>query len=630
LHAPPPPNNHHPQFLNEGFATLVEYIGADHATPQFETGRQFFTGDVLRAMRASCWANSRPLVSPVDSSAAIESQFDGVSYAYGGSLLQAARGFMEKTAPGSFFAGVTAYLTAHQYGNAEPAALWAALGAAAGLPDLPAWLQAYTTQTGYPLVSLSWENPITGEATGTGVLTVSQARHFFSPASAALAPPGQADYTWWVPLTLTCGAAGPNPVTVAADAALASGGFTTRTWATTIGSTTSPYNISAHGWVHVNTNASGFFRVNYPVSVWRALAAGAAAQLSGAPAAAGATPLSPLDRAAMMDDVWTLAEGGVAPGVDTPLALDVSAAVLPLETAYEVWLPSLSHLYGNLRQLLFLDDGTPGPDGAVCLANLEAVARRLLAPLVAALGWGTPGEPPITTALRGSVLSAASNFNLTNVTSPLATLFGAWAAQYASGTDAPTSVPADLQPAVFASAVRWGVVAPARGGGSAPAFSILLGAAAATDDAATKRRYLAALAASRDPAALATLLATSLNTSIVRPQDTTSTLADVAANPVGRPLAWAFAKANWAVLMERYGAGGFALSSLVASTSGYFNMQASYDDVAAWYGSHPLQGAVNEWHQALEAISARTAWRAASLVPTCAKLAGMAAAAAAA
>ena len=58
-------------FLNEGFATLVEYIGTDHAAPQFEYGRQFYSSDVTPAMKAVQWAHARALVSTVDSSGEI-------------------------------------------------------------------------------------------------------------------------------------------------------------------------------------------------------------------------------------------------------------------------------------------------------------------------------------------------------------------------------------------------------------------------------------------------------------------------------------------------------------------------------------------------------------------------------
>lgn len=484
-------------------------------------------------------------------------------------------------------------------------------------------MAGYTSQIGYPLVTLQWADPAVSEVTGRGILTISQQRHFFSPLSAAIAPPGQAAYAWWVPLTLLSGSAGPNPVTAAAAAAIASGGFTTAVWASTIGNASAPFDLGSHGWVKANANASGFFRVNYPVNVWRVLAAGARAQLSGS--SSSATPLSALDRAQLLDDLWTLAEGGgfLGAGINTSLALELSSAILPLETAYEVWMPALSHL-SELRGLLFGDDGTVGGNAA-CLSDMQAVAVSYLSQLVAYLGWGnaTSNDPPLIVTLRSSALSAASGYNLPSVVATASSYFAQWAAQYAGGNNNPTAVPSDLQAIVLANAVRWGVTAPARGGGYATAFDILLAATAATDDAATKRRYLNALTASRDAGQLTRLLNVSLDTAIVRSQDTVSVLTGVAANPVGRPIAWAFAKANWAVLMDRYGAGGFALSDLVSATSKYFTSQASYDDVSAWYGSHPMSGASLEWQQSLEAIAARSAWRSQQLAATCAALRGM-------
>ena len=612
-------------FLNEGFASLTEYIGCDEATPQFEASRGFYASTVIPAMVAVQWAASRSLESPVDSSAQIESQFDGVAYSFGASLLQSTRAFMDARAPGSFFRGVGAYLRAHVGGNAAPAALWQALGDAGGLPDLPEWLSAYTAQTGFPIVTLAWQDPAAGEATGVGVLTVSQRRHFASPASRASAPPAQRGYTWWVPLTLLSGApAGPgNPVSLAADAALASGGFTSAVWGVTIGGSSGggPLNASAVGWIKANANASGFYRVNYPPSLWRRLAAGAAAQL----AAGAAAPqlLTPLDRAQLLDDVFALAAGGTdgaAQPVDMPLALDVAAAVLPLETTPEAWTPALGAL-AALRGVLWQDDGTPGAY-AGCVADANTAVGALLAPLVGRLGWGappgSPPEPPVTIALRIAALAAGSAVGLPSVLANASALFAAWAA--AGGSAA--AFGADLQPLVLANAVRWQLSA-----NGTVAFDLLLARAAATEDAAAKRQLLAALAASRDRGQLAALLAVCLNASVVRSQDSVSVIAGVAGNPAGRDLAWAFARANWPELMARYGAGGFALSSLVTSTAQGFTTPAALADVSAWYAAHPTPGAALEAAAALEAIATRAGWRAGQLDATCAKLAAMAAAA---
>ena len=126
-------------------------------------------------------------------------------------------------------------------------------------------------------------------------------------------------------------------------------------------------------------------------------------------------------------------------------------------------------------------------------------------------------EPPLRTALRASALSGASAAGLPSVVAGAAARFGAWATAVTTG--APPALPADIAPAVFASAVRWGASGPLPGGGAnASAFEVLLAALGATDDAAAKRRYLGALAASRDTTQLSALLAVALDTAVVRPQ----------------------------------------------------------------------------------------------------------------
>lgn len=71
---------------------------------------------------------------------------------------------------------------------AQPEALWSAFAAASGISNLTAYMAGYTSQIGYPIVTLAWTTAA-GDATGVGVLEVSQARHIYSPYSAALTPP---------------------------------------------------------------------------------------------------------------------------------------------------------------------------------------------------------------------------------------------------------------------------------------------------------------------------------------------------------------------------------------------------------------------------------------------------------
>ena len=122
---------------------------------------------------------------------------------------------------------MAAYIKQFAFGNAEPAALWAAFATASGATNLPTYLAGYTDQAGYPLVTVAWDPNNDGSSSGVGVLTVSQARHFTSAVSKEAALPAARDYLWWVPLSLMAAHPGAgSPVPAAAAAALASYGFT--------------------------------------------------------------------------------------------------------------------------------------------------------------------------------------------------------------------------------------------------------------------------------------------------------------------------------------------------------------------------------------------------------------------
>ena len=578
-------------FLNEGFATKMEFIGADHFSPAFEAGRQFLASDVVPAMEATQYGASRALVpAVVDSSATIESLFDGVSYSFGASLLRMIEGHVERVSPGSYFGAIRSYMASKAFGVAVADDLWSAFATSAGQPSLAANLAGWTSQIGYPLLTVAWVDGVGGgEATGVGALSVSQSRHFYSAVSAAAAPAGTRDTLWWVPLSLAATHPGDgSPVPAAAAAALADGGFTTRTWSRTIRDATTPYNLARDGPVKLNLNATAFHRVAYPASLWLALAS--AANTS----AVTGGPLSTDDRGNLMDDVWTLGEGGVG-GVNLSLALAYTRTAMRFETAYEAWLPALRHL-GRLRMTLTADaDGAPTP--ADCAGNLQVYASALLTPAINALGIDAAGNDtssPLRVQLRSAVLSTSAAFGVAAASGPLLDL---WTA-YAGGAG---PLPrADLQAVVFATAVRLL---------GTPAWDSLwtLYRNPATD-AGTARRALTAIASASDATLLSRALGVALNASLVRSQDTVSVISTVAAQPAGRSLAWAWVKANWAALMARYGGGGFALSNLVSSTASPFNSEASAADIVAWYAVNPVPGAVVPLAIALENVRTRAAW----------------------
>jgi aminopeptidase N len=586
-------------WLNEGFATLVEYIGADRAEPAYQMLRQFQSGDIFTAQSSTMWGTSRSLTSYVDSSEEIEAQFDGVAYSFGGSILYSVRAFVEAIVPGSFFQGVAIYLQQNKYSNAQPVSLWNALAASSGVANLPTYMGGYEHNVGYPLLQVSWADPAS-ISTGVGTLVLSQSRHFYSAVAKLNAPSVEQNYAWWIPLKLKGQTPGvDSPVPAAVARAFADKGFTTQTWAYPIGSLAQPFNLTRDGWLIANANATGFYRVNYPSNLWAVFGASIVTQLMANNAST--FPLTNMERAQLLEDIWTFAEGGIDSTVNIPLALQFST-FLQYETAYEVWQPAVSHL-SNLRQLLFSDNGSVGTN-AVCLANLDKYISKQITPLVSFLGFDNGDQSPLTVQTRASLLSLAS---VVNISSVVQGAFTYWA-------KGAVNVPVNIQTTVFNSVVRWSPI------GDPTNYDEMRLLYQTTVDATTKLRYLRALASAKDPALLNQTLYDSIDPSKVRSQDTVTVITAVASNTVGRGLAWNFVKANWPLLNARYGTGGFSLSSLVQGTAQYFSSTAFFNDITAFSKVNPIPAAVIPLGQALESLQTRANWETTDLADTCAWL----------
>ena len=121
-----------------------------------------------------------------------------------------------------------------------------------------------------------------------------------------------------------------------------------------------------------------------------------------------------------------------------------------------------------------------------------------------------------------------------------------------------------------------------------------------------KMRLLMALGSFRDTGLLAETLDQSLSDR-VRYHDTIQVVAGVAANRMGRDMAWDFVKENWDEFSRRYSDGLFALSRLVGITA-RFTTQERLDDVEGFFDEHPTPAADRAISQSLETVRLNVAW----------------------
>ncbi|GMR59116.1 hypothetical protein PMAYCL1PPCAC_29311, partial [Pristionchus mayeri] len=148
-------------WLNEGFATLVEYDGTDFISDKNYHMEEEFVRDALEgALAADSLPTSQPLSFKIDKSIEVNEAFNPISYDKGGSVLRMIRSVL---GPAVFQEGLKVYLQKHSYANAAAADLWAALQVAADRHNIMGprnsplnlhhFASQWTTQMGFPLVS---------------------------------------------------------------------------------------------------------------------------------------------------------------------------------------------------------------------------------------------------------------------------------------------------------------------------------------------------------------------------------------------------------------------------------------------------------------------------------------------
>lgn len=284
-------------WLNESFATLMEYIAVDALHPEWNIWLDFATSESIMALRRDSLEGVQPVQVGVNHPDEISTLFDGaIVYAKGARLLRMLQQYIGHEA---FQAGLKAYFATYKYGNTEGGDLWNALAAASG-KDIAGFMNTWISQSGYPVVQVS--------QTGSDVALTQQ--QFF------VGPHEPSEKLWPVPLN-------------ASDAALPEL-FTTRETAVA---------RTNNAPLRLNTGDSAHFITQYDAELLGRLIEDVKNGTS-----------EPLDRLQLLHEQTLLARGGLLP----------SAQLIPLLDAYKnetkeaVW-DIISLAAGELRKFVETD-----------------------------------------------------------------------------------------------------------------------------------------------------------------------------------------------------------------------------------------------------------------------------------
>ncbi|MBI2019080.1 M1 family metallopeptidase [Candidatus Daviesbacteria bacterium] len=167
-------------WLNEGFASFIEYLAIDHIFPKWDIWTQFVATEMGDAFALDSLENTHPIEVEVGHPAEISEIFDKVSYAKGASIL---RMLMSYLGDEDFRKGLKFYLEKYAYSNAKTEDLWASLEAVSGKP-VGKIMQNWTSKPGHPVVRVQGISKLAPNDIGVGDrVELTQSRFFSSAVS---------------------------------------------------------------------------------------------------------------------------------------------------------------------------------------------------------------------------------------------------------------------------------------------------------------------------------------------------------------------------------------------------------------------------------------------------------------
>ncbi|MGC9953123.1 MAG: M1 family metallopeptidase [Rhizomicrobium sp.] len=137
-------------WLNEGFASWMEYKATDRFNPQWNVWLRSL-GSKEAAMRIDARAGTHPIIQPIVDVLQANEAFDTITYSKGQSVIRMLENYIGENA---FRAGVRAYMKAHAYGNTVTDDLWKELDKTAPSP-ISGVAHDFTLQAGVPLIRVT-------------------------------------------------------------------------------------------------------------------------------------------------------------------------------------------------------------------------------------------------------------------------------------------------------------------------------------------------------------------------------------------------------------------------------------------------------------------------------------------
>ncbi|XP_030079658.1 glutamyl aminopeptidase isoform X2 [Drosophila hydei] len=532
-------------WLNEGFATFIEYKGVHYMHADWDMVNQFVIDELHPVLKVDATLASHPILKTIESPAEITEYFDTITYSKGGSLVRMLENLVTEE---KLKNATTRYLNRHIYSTATTEDYLTAIEEEDGLDfDVKQIMQTWTEQMGLPVVEVVKEG---------NNYRLKQKRFLANQDDYNVeVEPSSFNYRWSIPITYITSADSTPKTTIF--------NYNDNQLVISVPSTVS--------WVKFNKDQVGYYRVNYAEEQWTTLVDALKKSRED---------FSTADRAHLLNDANALAD---ASQLDYTIALELST-YLEEEKDYVPWSVGTASLT-SLRNRVYYTG---------IYKDFTKYARKLLSPIVEKLTF-TVGKDHLENKLRIKVLSAACGVGHESSLEQAATLFKQWLAT-------PDTRPnPDVRDVVYYFGLQevnteaaWDQV-----------WQLYL----TEPDAQEKLKLMNALAAIKVPWLLQRYINLAWDEKNVRRQDYFTLMGYISANPVGQSLVWDYVRENWQELVERYGINERNLGRLIPTITARFATQTKLEEMQQFFAKYPDAGAgTSARQQALETVKANIKW----------------------
>ncbi|KAL3884512.1 hypothetical protein ACJMK2_024647 [Sinanodonta woodiana] len=512
-------------WLNEGFASFVEYMGVDRVHPDWKMFEQIVIDDVQDVFNFDGLYSSHPVYVPVSHPDEINEIFDRISYGKGASIIRMMRFFLGEE---TFRKGLTRYLNNIKYGAAFHDDLWNALTEESNKGSKPVnvkdIMDTWVLQMNYPTVYVKVVN--------TSTLELTQKRYVRDPnATDPMKYNSSFGYMWEIPFTFT------SSLNINFNQSNDDVKWFHRNNSTmTLTHVSVPIpvgNVTIPQWIIGNVMQYGYYRVNYDSENWNALIK----QLN-----TNHTVIHTINRAQIINDGWNLAKSGEL-DLNVPLTM---LEYLNKEEEYIPWSAAVSEL--NFVNTMLKRHSLYGKFSSFMLKKLQEPYSRT--------GLNNTGTTHLQSYYRSLIVGQACSYGNADCRKAAMGYFDDWERSQNNTIDP------GLKSTVYCTAIE---------DGGYEEWEFAYNKYKTENLAAEQSRLLSAMSCSKETWILSKYLEMAVaDNGDIRRQDAVSVIVWISRNSAGRALAWDFVRANFQSLLDKFNT-AFAMTSIIEGITASFN-----------------------------------------------------------